>query len=737
MSRTAPSRRRLTPAEVLGLARSLHGQGRLAEAGDAYRHVLAQTPADAAAMSGLAELSLAQGRAEEAEALLRRAIAIDPTSAETRNHLGLALAALGRLEEAIGQYRRAAEIDPAHLAALNNLGAALLAAGRAGEAVAYFEAALRLDPRLAEPHNNLGNALAALGRLTEALPAYARALALQPDFAEGRYNYALALAALDRAAQAIPEFERALALAPRHSRALAGLGRALGACERYEEAVARLEQAVEIGPATAEMHNDLGAYLAALGRHEEAARRFERAAALAPEFAIAHNNLGNALASLHRHREAVAAFRRAFTLNPRFAEAYANMGSALAELHHPGDALPFFERALALNPHLVEAHNKRGQAFVALGHLGDARDSFRRAIALKPDCAEYYQGLAGCAPLGPDDPHFLAMEALAENLTSRAEADRVPLHFALAKAYEDQRRFAPAFAHLSAGNALRRRRVEYDEAATLARIGRFAPVFDRAVMARAAPRGPLPDVAIFIVGMPRSGSTLIEQILASHRDVFGGGELAYFIEEVERLGAAEGALSDPVCAEIGARYRRKLQALAPAAPRITDKQLSNCQHLGLIRMALPNARIIHTRRDPVDTCLSCFAQTFSAGLAFSNDLGDLGRYYRAYADLMAHWRAVLPQGSMLEVQYEALVADFEPQARRILDYCSLDWDPRCLAFHETRRPVITASAAQVRLPIYQRSSGRAEGYGRLLQPLFEALGDDLMAARGARHTVSE
>ena len=255
-----------------------------------------------------------------------------------------------------------------------------------------------------------------------------------------------------------------------------------------------------------------------------------------------------------------------------------------------------------------------------------------RAIALKPDRAEFYNGLASCTRLAREDPHFLAMEALAEKFPTLDEVRQTQLHFALAKAYEDQGRFAKAFAHFSAGNALRRRRMPYDEAATLAQMHQFAPPFGAETMRRAPPRGGAPDVPIFIVGMPRSGSTLVEQILASHPLVFGGGEQTYLGEEAARLGVRDGAvirdLSDETLAEIGARYRARLRTLAPAAPRITDKLPSNCQYLGLIRMALPNARIIHTRRDPVDTCLSCFAQTFSAGLAFSDDLGDLGRCYR-------------------------------------------------------------------------------------------------------------
>jgi len=724
----AAGRRRATPAEVLRVAQTLHAEGRHAEAEHAYRHVLARTPDDPAALSSLGALSISLDRPREAEALLRRALELAPPSAETCNALGMSLAALDRPREALDLYAQAVDLDPAHVAARNNLGAALLANGRGGEALAHFEAAVTHDPMRAEPHNNHGNALAALGRLVEALASYERALALRPDFVEARYNFGLALAALGRAGDAASEFERVLVLRPDHARARAGLARALGRLERHEEAVGHLEHALRLGPASAEMHNDLGAFLAALGRHEDAIAPFRAALALNSAYAAAHSNLGNALAALNRYEEAVACYQTALALDPAFAEAHANMGSALAELHHHADALPCFDRAIALDPDLAQTHHHRGQALVTLGRLPEARSAFERALALQPDRPEFYVGLAGAMKLGPDDPHFLAMQALIDKMPSMKEEDQTQLHFALARAYEDQGHPARAFLHLSAGNALRRRRIPYDEAAAFARMGRFAPAFDADVLRRAPPRGSKPDVPIFIVGMPRSGSTLVEQILASHPDVFGAGELTLFADEAERL-AADGAdllqaIKHMDFAALGGRYRERLRARAPGAPRITDKLLSNFQYLGLIRMALPDARIIHTRRDPIDACFSSFALTFSAGFGYSNDLGDLGRYYRRYAELMAHWRAVLPQGAMLEVQYEEVVADFEAQARRILEYCDLPWDPRCLAFHETERPVITASAAQVRRPLYQTSSGRGRAYGRLLQPLIDALGPD-------------
>ena len=233
--------------------------------------------------------------------------------------------------------------------------------------------------------------------------------------------------------------------------------------------------------------------------------------------------------------------------------------------------------------------------------------------------------------------------------------------------------------------------------------------------------------------MPRSGSSLIEQVLASHSRVFGAGEIADFNAAAASLAGPGGALPKPfpeLAAEmtaeqfrrVGSHYVNGLRSRAPAAERITDKTLGNFLFAGLIHLALPNARIIHARRDPVDTCLSCFSKLFASQMSFTYDLAELGRYYRAYDALMAHWRKVLPAGVMLEVQYEDMVADFEPQARRIVEHCGLEWEEACLRFHTTQRPVKTASATQVREPLYRAAVGRSQSYRALLSPLLSALG---------------
>jgi hypothetical protein len=252
-------------------------------------------------------------------------------------------------------------------------------------------------------------------------------------------------------------------------------------------------------------------------------------------------------------------------------------------------------------------------------------------------------------------------------------------------------------------------------------------------LAARAGQGDPSTVPLFIVGMPRSGTTLVEQILASHHSVFGAGERTELLRTVGRISAQQiGATSFPEAVwtmsvealhQVGADYVAALQPLAPDASRIVDKMPANFACVGLIRLILPNAKIIHVSRNPVDTCLSCFSKLFSGEQPFSYDLAELGRYYHGYKDLMAHWRAVLPPGVMLEVEYESLVRDFNTQARRIIAHCDLPWDSACLDFHKTSRPVHTASLVQVRQPIYRTSVGRWRPAVTLLRPLLEALED--------------
>ena len=317
------------------------------------------------------------------------------------------------------------------------------------------------------------------------------------------------------------------------------------------------------------------------------------------------------------------------------------------------------------------------------------------------------------------------MAALLRRTPPLPQAERVTLHFALAKAYADLGDAGRCFAQLHAGNALHRATITYDEPAALALFQRIKACFDPALMDRLQAAGHRSAVPVFILGMPRSGTTLIEQILASHPQVHGAGEQEALGEGVARWAAGfpEDVPAMPAAAlqTLGRDYADALRSRAPAALRITDKMPRNGLFAGLAHLALPQARMIHVRRDPVDTCLSCYSKLFAGHHPYSYDLGELGRYWRAYDDLMGHWRRVLPDGVLLQVRYEDVVADLEPQARRMIAHCGLDWDPACLRFHETARPVRTASTAQVRQPLYRDAIGRWADHPALYKPLLRAL----------------
>jgi hypothetical protein len=282
-------------------------------------------------------------------------------------------------------------------------------------------------------------------------------------------------------------------------------------------------------------------------------------------------------------------------------------------------------------------------------------------------------------------------------------------------------------------NTVKRRRIAYDESRTLELFDRIRSAFDRRLFEATAGGGCHSSLPVFVIGMPRSGTTLIEQILASHPAIHGAGELSDFDQLAHQMcdggGKAFRVPEDtrilrPVdLLKLGETYVAGLQRLAPRAERITDKMPANFLYAGLIQLALPRARIIHVLREPRDTCLSCYSKLFTAEQNFTYDLGELGRYYRKYAGLMAHWRDVLPEGRMLEIRYEDVIDDLEGSARQLIEHCGLDWDPRCIAFHQSQRPVRTASAVQVRRPIYRTSLERWRAYETHLAPLFAELGD--------------
>jgi tetratricopeptide (TPR) repeat protein len=475
------------------------------------------------------------------------------------------------------------------------------------------------------------------------------------------------------------------------------------------------------------------------GRYDSAVELIGQAIRLSKRNPFYYCNMGSALKAHGRIDDAVTHFKRALALKPDYADAHNNLGNVLAEQGNPDDAAVHYGRALAVNPNHAEAHNNLGNVFKEQGKFESAMGHYERAIAIRPDYAEVHYNRAEIKTFHRGDAELLALEALAER--NDLPAGRAThIEFALAKALEDSGDYARSFEHLRKGNALKRRQIDYDEKSAAQLFQRIRNVFDSGLFDRLRAEGDPSSAPIFVLGMPRSGSTLVEQVLASHPKIHGAGELNDLdaaVNSVLRAGGRQAqypecvpSLNGTTLQRIAQVYLSRLPALAAGKVRIVDKLPGNFLNIGLIRLILPNARIIHTVRHPIDTCVSCYSKLFTSGQHFSYDLAELGRYYRGYRELMTYWRSVLPLEAMLDVFYEDVVDDLEGQARRLIDYCGLEWDSRCLSFDKTSRTVKTASAVQVRKPLFRSSLERWCKYEAELAPLLQELGNNTSLGRG-------
>jgi Sulfotransferase family/Tetratricopeptide repeat len=439
--------------------------------------------------------------------------------------------------------------------------------------------------------------------------------------------------------------------------------------------------------------------------------------------AVQHQNNG-------RFGDALALYQTIIELEPNLAEVHCNIGAILANLDKLQAAEVAYRRAISLKPNFAAAYNNLALVLRDLGQLSEAYRIMEQAIRLAPNEACYYANLAKLKSFSPGDPYLQRLEALAKNCSSLSSKDRVHLHFGLAKAYEDLGLFDSAFEQARRGNDVKRRGFVYDEASVLGGLAAVEAEFTPQLIRSRAGFGDGSKVPVFIMGMPRSGTTLIEQILSSHPEVFGAGELRLLDQTVASMShlvpglpaypKMMSVIKDAHLNVLGARYVSGLTQRAPQARRIVDKMPTNFFFAGLIHLALPNATIIHATRDPADNCVSCFFTQFDGPQPF-DDLAELGRYYRHYQALMEHWHRVLPADRILDVHYEEVVGDIRGAAQRIVAHCGLDWDDRCLDFHLAKRAVRTPSAVQVRQPIYTSSVGRWRKYQAFLKPLLSTL----------------
>jgi tetratricopeptide (TPR) repeat protein len=518
------------------------------------------------------------------------------------------------------------------------------------------------------------------------------------------------------------------------------------------EAAASFRAALERDPNDAVAHSNLAVVLCLQGAYADALRHAERAIALQPRLVTAYVNgaviagsfrgydaalpwieaaLGiepenvaalllsaTTLSKLDRVEEALASVERALVVQPQNGEAHEILAVTLQAAGRYDDALAAFERAAALST-AGTIGVRKAMLLLELGRAADALIEIDRVIVREPELAVAWFARGLACEFRLDRAEIGTIERILDSSTRLTFNDRVQLRFTLGRAYIEAGEIAPGFSHLEAASTMKRESIDYDVAADERFMASLIERFTPEAHASLRGRGDESEVPVFVVGMPRSGTTLIEQIVAAHPLAFGGGELPY----LGRLAETMTTLDADRVGRLGRDYVARIRALAPGAARIVDKMPLNFLHLGLISAALPRARIVHVRRDPVDTCVSCYLTLFERQLGFSYDLEELGRFYRSYQRLIEHWRTLLPPDRFIDVDYEAVVADLDREARRLIEFCGLPWDDRCLRFYEAERPVATASMNQVRRPIYAHSVGRARALLPYLAPLvnvFEA-----------------
>ncbi len=662
-----------------------------------------------------------RGLLERAAESFGRATALNPEFADAHNDLGEVLLRLGRTDAAAASCRRALALRPHFAAALGNLANAERARGALGAAIAGYREVIALDPGLAEAHRNLGSALLEAGDREAAIRSLEKAIALRPEFDGAVAQLARALTAVGRGAEAIPHFERLLARDPR-AEALDEYAALLAALGRYEAAAICYRNLLARMPDNARLNTNLGHVLHCLGDYRAAIEHGRQAIELEPRLPEAYLHLGNSLLAMNALYEADSMYRTGLEIAPDHAALHTAHAMADRAVGRLADAEASARRALALSPEAPDTLALLGSLAIDHGRFDEAEDLLRKALAIDPDLPEALASLAILRKMSPaDEP----LRDAAERVLARGlpVAHAINLHHALGKYYDDIEDSEAAFQHHRMGNELARRsRLHYDRAEMTQRVTRTLAAFDRDALAALRYGGLASERPVFIVGMPRSGTSLTEQILASHPEVHGAGELLYWIFAADAERAAPAEQRAATITELGRGYLQGL-AQTPGASRVVDKLPVNFRNIGLIHAALPGARFIHLGRNPLDTCVSIYFQGFSAAHPYATDFGDLAHYYHEYRRLMAHWRAVLPPQTLLEVRYEDLVEDPERWSRRMFAHIGLPWDPRCLEFHRTARPVLTASNWQVRQPISKGSVGRWRRYERFIGPLRAALGD--------------
>ncbi|TNE59068.1 MAG: sulfotransferase family protein [Alphaproteobacteria bacterium] len=651
----------------------------------------------------------------------------------TKNEIRAAFDNIVRLIQA-GQTANAAEAAKMTLRRFPNepnilrvLGVAQMRLGQGEEAEKNLKTSIKIVPNHPATHEQLGTLYFSLGRLKEAEAAFRHCVKLDPSNRSAQAKLGRTLSVMGNEDEAEKLWERAL----EHNPQWRDLTQALQKHRVGEQAEARkiLRTVLQADPDNVDALRLMGSVAIAEGKFNDAEALLRRVVELTPDFALALANLGHALQEQSKYGEAEEVFRRAHELEPTNPSWLANLGGVFVGSGREEGALEFYRQALELNPKHAGALMSIGHVLKTIGKQDEAIEAYRKGAEERPDLGEIYWSLANLKTFRFTDDEMVRMQDQVESGRLNEESE-INFLFALGKAYEDREDYEKAFNYYQAGNAKKRMIVHHDPSEFQYAIDRITEIFTPEFFAEREGWGFKDPAPILILGLPRSGSTLVEQILSSHSQVDGTMELPDLLRLASSTGRnrSDGVrypdalldLDRDYIEDLGRDYIENTAKHRGAAPFFTDKMPNNFPHIGFLHLILPNAKVIDARRHPLDSCLGTWKQLFAKGQPFSYDFFDLAEYYKQYMRIMAHWDAVLP-GKVLHVQYEDNVENLEPQARAMLEHCGLPWDDSVLRFYESERSVKTASSEQVRQPIYTKAKYFWKNYEPWLGDLIEDL----------------
>ena len=737
---------KLTINQVLKQGVDAHKAGHLKEAHRLYAAILKVQPKHPDANHNTGLLTVGYGKIELALPFFKTALEANPSNAQFWYSYIVALIKLERLidakvlfDQAISKGFKGADFDrleqklkhtnkalskkPDYAELHNNMGIALKEQGKFEEAIEAYNKAISIKPDFANVYNNMGLTLQAQGKLKEALDAYNNALSIKPDYANVYNNMGLILQDQGKLEKAIEAYKKALSIQPDIADVYNNMGNTHQDQGKLEKAIEAYKKALSIKPDYAIAYYNIGIVLQDQGKLQDAIEAYKKALSIQPDIAEAYYNIGIVLQDQGKLQDAIEAYKKALSIQPDIAEAYNNMGLTLQDQGKLQDAIEAYNKALSIQPNYADACNNMGNTYQEQGKLEKAIEAYKKALSIKPDYAEAHRHLSRLTKYTLNDPQISVVDELLQRERLN-DSDRSHLHYAYAKMQEDLGDLNAAFDSYVTGGDLRRNLLAYEfsqDEHFFARIKQTAPKFKDVALNITGE--PISHTPIFILGMPRSGTTLVEQIVSSHSEIIGAGELAYVSQFGGQLAAGINAPTAETVSLFRERYLGELTKRVKGQAFVTDKMPQNFQYIALICAAFPEAKIVHVQRRAEATCWSNFKHYFdSKGLGYSYNLLDTVRYYRLYKELMHLWHQSY-RDRIFNLDYDKLTEDQELETRRLIGYLELNWQDTCLAPQMNNRFVKTASQQQVRQKIYKGSSEAWRKYETCLNGVFDELKD--------------